>query len=141
MPNRIASRFYAAALLAVVAATPSFLTAQQQPVSGPPPAPQPAVADTAAIGIVGEEALRQFVGEYELGPGAVFKVDSVEGALVLTTSIGIESPLVHESGATYAVPAIGLGTAITFLADAQGRVVGFQVLYEGDSNRRLRKIR
>lgn len=105
------------------------------------PAPQPAVADTPATGIVGEEARRQFVGEYELGPGAVFKVDSVEGALVLTTSNGIESPLVHESGATYAVPELGPGTAITFLADAQGRVVGFLVRYEGASNRRLRKIR
>jgi hypothetical protein len=80
------------------------------------------------------------VGEYELGRG-VLKVDSVEGALILTTASGIESPLVLESGATYAVPALGPRTAITFLADAQGRVVGFQVHYEGDSSQRLRKIR
>jgi CubicO group peptidase (beta-lactamase class C family) len=112
----------------------------QTPPDQGTPAPQPAVADTPAIGIIGAEALRRFVGEYELGR-AVFKVDSVGGALVLTTSSGIESPLVHESGATYAVPALGPGTAITFLADAQGRVVGFEVRYEGDSNRRLRKIR
>ena len=31
MPNQMASRFYAAALLAVAAATPSLLTAQQNP--------------------------------------------------------------------------------------------------------------
>lgn len=105
------------------------------------PASPPPVTVTPAIGIVGEEALRQFVGEYELQPGTVFEVTSVEGALVLTTSSGIESPLVHQSGATYAVPALGPGTAITFLADAQGRVVGFEVLYEGNSDRRLRKIR
>ena len=112
----------------------------QTPPAKGTPAPQPAVTATPAIGIVGEEARRQFVGEYELGPRAVFKVDSVEGALVLTTSSGIESTLVHESGATYAVPELGPGTAITFLADPQGKVVGFLARYEG-SERRLRKIR
>lgn len=40
MPNQIAGRFYAAALLAVVATAPPLLTAQRMPVSGPPPSAQ-----------------------------------------------------------------------------------------------------
>jgi CubicO group peptidase (beta-lactamase class C family) len=105
------------------------------------PAPEPAVAATPATGIVGEEARRQFVGEYALSPRSVFKVDWEEGAFVLTTPGGEKSPLVHQSGATYAVGSVGSGTAITFLADAQGRVVGFLAQAAGSPDRRLRKVR
>ncbi|HEX2188054.1 MAG TPA: serine hydrolase domain-containing protein [Longimicrobiaceae bacterium] len=104
-------------------------------------APEPAVATAPATGIVGEEARRQFVGEYELGPGAVFRVDFEEGAFVLTPPGGGKSAMVHESGATYAVGSAGSGTTITFLADAEGRVVGFLARAAGSPDRRLRKVR
>ena len=105
------------------------------------PAPVAAVAAAPATGIVGEEARRQFVGEYALGSGpSRFKVDFEEGAFVLTTPGGEKSPLVHQSGATYAVSARP-GTTVTFLADPEGRVVGFLAQQAGNPDRRLRKIR
>ena len=105
------------------------------------PAPEPAVAATPATGIAGEEARRQFVGEYALGSGpSRFTVEWEGGAFVLTTPGGEKSPLVHRSGATYAVGSVS-GTAITFLADAEGRVVGFLAQAAGSPDRRLRKIR
>lgn len=104
------------------------------------PAPEPAVAATPATGIVGDEARRQFVGEYALGSGpSRFRVDWEEGAFVLTTPGGEKSPLVHQSGATYAVAMVS-GTTITFLADAEGRVVGFLAQAAGSPDRRLRKV-
>ena len=109
------------------------------PALSKPAAPKQAPA-TAITGVVSEEFRRQFAGEYELGT-KVFKVELVEGAFVLSTPDGIEGPLIHQSGGTYGVPDIGKGTTITFLADQNGRVVGFEVLYEGTSERRLRKIR
>lgn len=112
------------------------------PPATPNPAPQPAVAATPATGIVGEEARRQFVGEYELRPGGpVFRVDFDEGTFVLTPPTGGKVPLVHESGAAYAFGSVGSETTITFLADAEGRVVGFLARDEGNPDRRLRKIR
>jgi CubicO group peptidase (beta-lactamase class C family) len=105
------------------------------------PAPEPAVAATPATGIVGEEARRQFVGEYELRPGAVLRVDFEEGTFVLTPPGGGKIPLVHESGATYAFGSVGSGNTVTFLADAEGRVVGFLARDAGSPDRRLRKIR
>lgn len=110
------------------------------PPATPTPAPEPAVAATPATGIVGEEAGRQFVGEYQLGPGRVFRVDFEEGTFFLTPPGGEKRPLVHQSGATYAVGS-GSGTAITFLADAEGRVVGFLAQAAGSPDRRLRKVR
>lgn len=105
------------------------------------PALEPAVAATPATGIVGEEARRQFVGEYALSARTVFRVDVREGAFVLTPPGGEATPLVHQSGATYAVGSVDSGTAITFLADDEGRVVGFLARNEGSPDRRLRKIR
>jgi D-alanyl-D-alanine carboxypeptidase len=105
------------------------------------PAPEPAVAATPATGITGEEARRQFVGEYALGSGpSRFKVDWEDGAFVLTTPGGEKGPLVHQSGATYAVGRDGPATTVTFLADAEGRVVGFLAQQAGSPDRRLRKI-
>ena len=107
------------------------------------PAPEPAVAATPATGIAGEEARRQFVGEYALGSGpSRFRVDWEEGAFVLTAPGGARSPMVHQSGATYTV-AIGSGVeaTVTFLADAEGRVVGFLAQQAGSPDRRLRKVR
>jgi hypothetical protein len=43
--------------------------------------------DTPATGIVGAEARRQFLGEYQMGRG-VFRVDFEEGDFVLTTPRG-----------------------------------------------------
>lgn len=111
------------------------------PPPTPNPAPEPAVAGTPATGIAGEEARRQFVGEYALSPRSVFRVAFEEGTFVLTTPGGEKSPLVHESGATYRMGSAGSGTTITFLADAEGRVVGFLARDEGSPDRRLRKIR
>lgn len=111
------------------------------PPATPNPAPEPAAAATPATGIAGAEARRQFVGEYELRPGLVFRVDFEEGTFVVTTPGGEKSPLVHQSGATYAVGSVGSGTTITFLADAEGRVVGFLARDAGSPDRRLRKIR
>jgi CubicO group peptidase (beta-lactamase class C family) len=105
------------------------------------PAPQPAVAGTPATGIAGEEARRQFVGEYEMRPGAVFRVSFEEGSFVVTTPWGEKGPLVHQSGATYERGSAGSGNTITFLADAEGRVVGFEARDAGSPGRRLRKIR
>ncbi len=108
----------------------------------PPPtrttAAEPVVAMTPATGIVGEEARRQFMGEYQLGASTIFRVGFEEGRFVLTMPGGGKSPMVHQSGATYL---IGSETVITFLADAEGRVGGF-LARDGDSpERRLRKIR
>jgi D-alanyl-D-alanine carboxypeptidase len=104
------------------------------------PAPAPAVAATPATGITGEEARRQFTGEYALGSGpSRFKVDWEDGAFVLTTPGGEKSPLVLESGATYAVTNVS-GTTVTFLADAEGRVVGFLARTADGPERRLRKV-
>lgn len=113
---------------------------QTPPATGNP-APEPAGATTPATGIVGEEARRQFVGEYQLRPGAVFRVDFADGTFVLTTHTGEKIPLVHQSGATYAQGSGGSGITITFLADAEGRVVGFLARDAGSPDRRLRKIR
>lgn len=33
--------------------------------------------------------------------------------------------MVHESRATYTFGSVGSGTTVTFLADAEGRVIGF----------------
>lgn len=105
------------------------------------PAPEPAVAATPATGITGEDARRQFVGEYALGSGpSRFRVDWEDGAFVLTTPGGEKSPLVHQSGATYAVTAGPASTTVTFLADAEGRVVGFLARQADGPERRLRKI-
>jgi D-alanyl-D-alanine carboxypeptidase len=105
------------------------------------PAPQPAVPATPATGITGENARREFVGEYALGSGpSRFTVEWEDGAFVITTPGGEKSPLTHQSGATYAVGGAS-GTAITFLADAEGRVVGFLAQAAGSPDRRLRKIR
>lgn len=104
------------------------------------PAPV-AGAATPATGIVGEEARRQFVGEYQLAPGRIFRIDVEAGAFVVTMPGGKKIPMVHRSGATYAVGSDGSGPEITFLADAEGRVVGFLAQQEGAPDRRLRKIR
>jgi hypothetical protein len=81
------------------------------------------------------------VGEYQLAPGAVFRVDFEEGAFVLTMPGSEKIPLVHESGATYAQGSVGSGITITFLADAVGQVIGFLARDEGAPDRRVRKIR
>ena len=94
-----------------------------------------------ATGIVGAEALRRLVGEYAMGPDAAFRVGFDEDALVLTPPGGEKTPLVHESGATFAIGGPDSGTTITFLADADGRVVGFLAKSSGSPDRRLRKVR
>lgn len=112
------------------------------PPPTPNPAPEPAVAATPATGIAGEEARRQFVGEYSLGSGPlVFRVDYQEGTFVLTTPGGDKSPMVHQSGPAYTVAVGSETTTITFLADAEGRVVGFLARPADGPERRLRKIR
>ena len=105
------------------------------------PAAPRAVAGTPATGIVGEEARRQFVGEYQLGSRRIFRIEFEEGAFVLTPPGGEKTPMVHESGATYAVGSRGSGTTVTFLADAEGRVVGFLARAASAPDRTLPKIR
>jgi D-alanyl-D-alanine carboxypeptidase len=110
------------------------------PPAAPTPAPAPAVAATPATGITGEEAQRQFIGRYELGRGTVFTVSFEDGSFYVTPPQGERKPLAHESGATYALGGDGPATRLTFLADAEGRVVGFLVQPAGAPERRLRKI-
>lgn len=110
------------------------------PPAAPTPAPQPAVAATPATAITGEDAQRQFPGSYELGPRAVFTVTFQDARFYLTLPQGARQPLVHESGATYTFGGDGSATTVTFLADAEGRVVGFLVQPAGEPERRLRKI-
>jgi D-alanyl-D-alanine carboxypeptidase len=110
------------------------------PPAAPSPAPAPAVAATPATGITGEDAERQFVGSYELGRGAVFTVTFEDGCFYVTPPRGERQPLAHESGATYALGGDGPPTTLTFLADGEGRVVGFLVRPAGAPERRLRKI-
>jgi CubicO group peptidase (beta-lactamase class C family) len=105
------------------------------------PAPQPAVAGTPGTGIAGAEARRQFVGEYQVGPGAVVRVAVEEGTFVLTTPGGEKTRMVHVSGATYTFGNDGPGDTITFLADPEGRVVGLLAQQPGAPGRRLPKIR
>jgi hypothetical protein len=104
------------------------------------PAPAPAVPASPAIGITDEEAQRQFVGRYGLGSGAFFTVTFEDGRFYVTPPRGERQPLVHESGATYTLGGDGPATRVTFLADAEGRVVGFLAQPDGAPERRLRKI-
>lgn len=104
------------------------------------PAPAPAIAATPAVGIAGEEARRQFVGEYQLG-SRVFRIDFADGVFLLTPPGGEKIALAHESGATYAFGGAGERTLITFLADAERQVVGFLVRPHDAPERRLQKIR
>ncbi len=60
---------------------------------------------------------------------------------MLTPPGGDKLPLVHQSGASYALGSAGSTTTVTFLADAEGRVVGFLARQAGAPDRRLRKIR
>ena len=53
---------------------------------------------------------------------------------------GSRQPLVHESGATYAVGRNGSGSTATFLADADGQIVGILTRQDG-KERTMRKIR
>ncbi len=110
------------------------------PPAAPTPAPAPAVAATPATGITGEDAQRQFAGRYGMGSGAAFTVTFEDGGFHLTLPQGQRQPLVHESGATYALGGDGPATTVTFLADAEGRVVGFLARQAGSPDRRLRKI-
>ena len=110
------------------------------PPASPNPAPAPAVAATPATGITGEDAQRQFVGGYQLGQG-VFTVTFEDGRFYLTPPQGGRQPMTHESGATYAFGGDGPKTRVTFLADAEGRVVGFLAQPANAPERRLRKIR
>jgi hypothetical protein len=110
------------------------------PPAAPSPAPAPAVAASPATGITGEDAQRQFVGSYELGRGTVFTVTFQDGRFYVAPPRGERQPLVHESGATYALGGDGPATRLTFLADAEGRVVGFLVQPAGAPERRLRKV-
>ena len=121
-------------------AAPAALNAT--PNSTPNATPQAASRATPATGIVGEEVRRQFVGEYEMRPGApVFKVDFEGGTFVLTPPRGDKMPLVHKSGATYGLGDGDATTTVTFLVDAEGRVVGIVAKDQNSPERRLRKIR
>jgi hypothetical protein len=53
---------------------------------------------------------------------------------------GAGQPLFHESGATYAVGRAGSNTTATFLANAQGQVVGVTLRLNG-AERSLRKVK
>lgn len=110
------------------------------PPAMPSPAPAPAVAMAPATGITGAEAQRQFPGSYELGRGTVFTVVFEDGRFYVAPPRGERRPLVHESGATYALGGDGPATKLTFLADAEGRVAGFLVQPAGAPERRLRKV-
>lgn len=117
-------RYVAAVLLAI---TPSLLTAQQKPVSGPSPS---GAALTALVdSVVTASLLSQGVPSVS--------VVVVRGGETLVERAWRQADVASGRAAdasTYAVPALGPETAITFLADPQGRVVGFQVLAEGNSN-------
>jgi D-alanyl-D-alanine carboxypeptidase len=91
---------------------------------GPPKPTAVAAIGTPATSIVGEEARRRFVGDYEAAPGAVFKITFQDGSFHVTPPRGTPQPMVHESGATYAVGRVGSSTTTTFLVDAAGQVVG-----------------
>ena len=81
----------------------------------------PMVVDGAmpATNIVGIEAQTKFVGDYEPVRGVVFKITFDSGTFYVTPPRGSRQPLVHESGATYAVGRNGSGSTATFLADAR----------------------
>lgn len=109
------------------------------PPAAATPAPAPAVPATPATGITGEEAQRQFPGSYTMG-GAAFTVTFEDGRFYVAPPQGERRPLVHESGATYVLGGEGHPTTVTFLADAEGRVVGFLARPDGAPERRLRKL-
>ena len=111
-------------------------------------APQAAVAATPvtdagspATGLTPEEARRQFVGEYQLGSSRIFRVDFEQGAFVLTPPGGDKMPLVHQSGASYGLGSADATTVVTFLADAEGRVIAILARDANSPERRLRKVR
>jgi hypothetical protein len=107
----------------------------------PPAPPKPVAAiGTPATSIVGEEAQRRFVGDYEAAPGAVFRVTFEDGSFHVTPPRGTPQPMVHESGATYAVGRVGSPTTATFLVDADGQVVGMLTRQNG-AERTMRKVK
>jgi hypothetical protein len=106
----------------------------------PPKTTSVAAIGTPATSIVGEEAQRRFVGEYEVASGAVFTITFDDGSFHVTPPRGTPQPLVHESGATYAVGRAGSTTTATFLVDASGQVVGMLTRQNG-AERTLRKVK
>ena len=60
---------------------------------------------------------------------------------MLTPPRSDKMPLMHKSAATYWLGSADATTIVTFLADAQGRVIGFLARDENGPERRLRKIR
>ncbi|HUG28302.1 MAG TPA: serine hydrolase domain-containing protein [Gemmatimonadales bacterium] len=104
-------------------------------------AAEPVVATTPATGISGEEARRQFTGEYQLGSSTIFGVGFEDGSFVLTMPGGEKISMVHDSGPSFTFGSVGARTTITFLADPEGRVVGFLAQAPDSPERRLRKIR
>ena len=93
-----------------------------------------------ATSIVGAEAQRQFVGDYEVSAGNVFHVTFADGSFHIAQGDRAGQPLVHDAGATYAVGRAGSTTTATFMADGEGRVVGLVLRLNG-AERGLRKVR
>jgi D-alanyl-D-alanine carboxypeptidase len=104
------------------------------------PKAAPTGVATPATSIVGDEAQRKFVGDYEVTAGNVFHVTFEGGSFHIAQGDRAGQPLVHEAGATFAVGRAGSTTTTTFLANADGEVVGMLIRL-GGAERALRKIR
>lgn len=99
----------------------------------------PTVVGTPATSIVGDEAQKSFVGDYEIAQGVIFKVTFGNGNFYLKPPEDSVKTLEHLTGATYRVPGVA-GATLTFLVDDNGQVIGMSAV-QGGFERSLRKLK
>jgi hypothetical protein len=106
-------------------------SAQATPVAKDPP---PATTQAAAPRLEG------LVGEYEMAPGRIVKITLEGGQLYGEPTGSPKRPLVHVSGATFAVGQADAPLKVTFTLDADGRATAM-VMSQNGNERTLPRVR
>jgi hypothetical protein len=132
--TRLISLTPLAALLA--AALPLASAAGQTPA--PAPAPAPAEAPAAAPA---EPAppLENLTGDYEIAPGRTVTITLEDGRLYGQPAGSAKLPLVHLTGATFAVGQANGPTNVRFVLDPDGRAMAM-VMRRNGNERTLNKV-
>ena len=99
-----------------------------------PEDPAPTTAATPAPQLEG------LVGEYEMDPGRTIAITLEDGRLHGEPTGNPKRPLVHTSGATFAVGQVDAPIVVTFTLDADGRATAL-VLRQNGSERTLPRVR
>ena len=105
--------------------------------SSPSPAPAPSVPDAAPLAA---PALDGLVGAYAMGPGRALTITLENGQLHGEPAGNPKRPLVHVSGATFAVGQTERPITVTFALDADGRATGL-VMRQNGNERTLPRMR